>query len=492
VLVGAVADSGDSALAFPADLSTIAGGFFFKAPTDDGTNATPNDEAGVWFIDPRGTVMAPGLTLPALPAGWVYEGWGVTQGTPLTTGRFTTASGADLASPYSDGGPPFPGEDFLVDLPAAVTTAVDLTDGASTIVVSVEPDLNGADPTGDGPFAIKPLALMIPMNHPVATYTELGAGPVLTVSGTLSYALVTNDEAGIWFLEMGSNGPMVGLTLPVLPDGWIYEGWAVTQGTPLTTGRFSDPALADLASPYSDGGPPFPGEDFLTDLPDGVTPPVNLVDGSSLAVISVEPNLDGVDPTGDAPFAIKPLAIMIPMDHPTATFTMLGEGPVLTVSGVLTVTANVTNVPNDEAGVWFLAMGADGPRASLSLPTLPDGWVYEGWAVTQDTPLSTGRFTSASGADVGALYSTGGPPFPGEDLLTNLPSGVTPPVDLTDGSSTIVISVEPDLAGVDPTGDGPFAIKPLALAIAADHPTATSTELGEGPSLAPTGGVTVK
>ena len=126
---------------------------------------------------------------------------------------------------------------------------------------------------------------------------------------------------------------IAGLDLPILPDGWVYEGWGVTQGTPLSTGRFTDPAAADDASPFSDGGPAFPGEDFLTDLPDGVTPPVDLADGSSLIVVSVEPDLAGIDPTGSGPFALKPLALEVPEDHGTATFTDLGAGPQIAVTG---------------------------------------------------------------------------------------------------------------------------------------------------------------
>ena len=103
-------------LAFPIDLTGAAGSFILATPTDaDATNET----AGVWFLDPA---AGPGasLDLPTLPSGWVFEGWGVTQGLPLTTGKFTSVSGADLSSPFSgpNPGPPFPGEDFLATCPA--------------------------------------------------------------------------------------------------------------------------------------------------------------------------------------------------------------------------------------------------------------------------------------------------------------------------------------------------------------------------------------
>jgi len=149
-----------AALRLPIDLSRTAGSFILATPTDDDP---ANGTAGVWFLDPAGG-PGPSLRLPEPPAGWVFEGWGVTQGTPLSTGRFTSAAGSDLASPFSgpNPGPPFPGEDFVARLPAGVVAPVNLADGRSTVVITVEPDIGGQDPTGDGPFSIKPLAAAVP------------------------------------------------------------------------------------------------------------------------------------------------------------------------------------------------------------------------------------------------------------------------------------------------------------------------------------------
>jgi hypothetical protein len=149
-----------AALRFPIDLRRAAGSFILATPTDDDP---ANGTAGVWFLDPAGG-PGPSLTLPRPPAGWVFEGWGVTQGAPLTTGRFTSVTGPDLASPFSgpNPGPPFPGEDFVARLPAGVVPPVNLADGHSTVVITVEPDIGGHDPTGAGPFAIKPLTGAVP------------------------------------------------------------------------------------------------------------------------------------------------------------------------------------------------------------------------------------------------------------------------------------------------------------------------------------------
>jgi hypothetical protein len=151
--------SGQSArLAFPINLSRIAGTFLLATPTDDDDT---DETAGIWFLTPA---MKASLSLPTAPAGWVWEGWGVTQETPLTTGRFAKPTGKDRSAPFSGPkpGPPFPGEDFLGRLPSGVSAPVDLADGSSQVVITLEPDLRGKDPTGPEPFSIKPLVGKVP------------------------------------------------------------------------------------------------------------------------------------------------------------------------------------------------------------------------------------------------------------------------------------------------------------------------------------------
>jgi anti-sigma-K factor RskA len=145
-------------LSFPLNLSRLSGSFLLATPTDDDDS---NETAGIWFLT---TAMQASLRLPPAPAGWAWEGWGVTQETPLTTGRFAKAAGADRSAPFSGPkpGPPFPGEDFLRRLPNGVSAPVDLADGSSMVVLTLEPDLAGKDPTGAAPFSIKPLVGRVP------------------------------------------------------------------------------------------------------------------------------------------------------------------------------------------------------------------------------------------------------------------------------------------------------------------------------------------
>jgi hypothetical protein len=177
---------GDSArLRFPVDLSSAAGSFILATPTDDDSG---NETAGVWFLDPD-PAPAPSLQLPELPDGWVWEGWGVTQGDPLSSGRFTSVAGPDESSQFSGPlpGPPFPGEDFVANLPGGVASPVDLADGTSMIVLTIEPDMDGADPTGDGPFSIKPLARAVPADAVDHSSIELMRDLSTVPKATASY-----------------------------------------------------------------------------------------------------------------------------------------------------------------------------------------------------------------------------------------------------------------------------------------------------------------
>ena len=142
---------------------------------------------------------------------------------------------------------------------------------------------------------------------------------------------------------------------------------------------------------------------------------------------------------------------------------------------------------NEESGVWFLDISSGSPVAGLLLPTLPEGWAYEGWAVIDGTPISTETFIFALGSDNSGVYNgqVAGPPFPGEDFLNNAPEGLSFPVDLS--SKTVVISVEP----VPDNSAAPFALKPLVSQVASDVMTHTFQDMGNNAvATNPTGSVT--
>jgi hypothetical protein len=121
---------------------------------DNNAAANPTGAVTITFNGPSA-----GLTLPTLPAGWKYEGWTVINGMPVTTGTFLSTTAVDDADPYSSTmpGPPFPGEDFLVNAPAGLIFPTDIAGGVAVISIEPSPD-NSADP-----FTLKPLVGNIPV-----------------------------------------------------------------------------------------------------------------------------------------------------------------------------------------------------------------------------------------------------------------------------------------------------------------------------------------
>jgi hypothetical protein len=250
--------------------------------------------------------------------------------------------------------------------------------------------------------------------------------------------------------------------------GAFYEVWVIIGDKKRSAGSFNVDEEGDFVDGFG-----HPARFFSARNParaDGI-------------VVTVEPLPDPhPGPSGIAILAGTPRQNRTAKLRFPATFKEAGGSFIL-------ATPTSASMTDETAGVWFLDPA--GPDPSLDVPTLPEGWVFEGWAVTQSVPVSTGRFTSPSGADLSDQFSgpLPAPPFPGEDLLMNLPGGVTPPVDLADGASTIVLTVEPDLGGTDPTGDGPFSIKPLLVGVPSGAETHTSIGLERDLSTVPRGTV---
>jgi hypothetical protein len=230
----------------------------------------------------------------------VYEGWIMVDGSPKSTGTFTVDTSGNLSQ-----------------------TSFELNESelnsATTFILTIEPN---PDPSSD-PSDIHLIAgdfnggnASLTVNHPAALGNDFMNIAGKYILATPTNGRDTNENSGIWFLDLSSGSPTVGLNLPILPSGWKYEGWTVIDGVPVTTGTFLMTDVVDDYDPYSGNmtGPSFPGEDFLINPPTGLTFPTNIAGG--MAVISIEPSPDN----NPNPFTLKPLAKMIPSnakDHTT-------------------------------------------------------------------------------------------------------------------------------------------------------------------------------
>ena len=250
--------------------------------------------------------------LEELGSDFVYEGWLIVNGSPVSTGTFTSVS-----------------------FPQSFTVGINDLNTATKFVLSIEPAVD-PDPA---PAATKLLAGDFSGNSASITSTGI-VGDFSDSWGKYILATPTdandsNEASGVWFLDNTSGSPAVGLGLPTLTDGWKYEGWVVLNGTPVSTGTFTDPESADdnaASSPYKGkvgNGPGFPGEDYVMGSAAGVNFPTDLK--GATVVVSVEPYPDN----SPAPFALKPLAHVVPANAMNHTVLTMGTGPLTVITGTV-------------------------------------------------------------------------------------------------------------------------------------------------------------
>ncbi|SDW89082.1 hypothetical protein SAMN05444411_102399 [Lutibacter oricola] len=243
--------------------------------------------------------------LEDLGADYEYEGWLILADGPVTTGRFSVDGSGTLSQ-------------------TNFTLNIETLAAAEKFVLTIEPKV-GDDPAPSdvhilaGDFVGNSSALTI--GHGAALGNDFSTASGKYILATPTDSDGTNEKSGVWFLDNSSGSPVAGLNLPTLPAGWKYEGWAVTGGTPLTSGTFTSVTGADEFNDFSGtmGSPPFPGEDFLRNAPSGITFPLDLSGGK--AVISIEPDPDN----SPAPFLLKPLVGDIPTDVMAHTVYTIGQ-----------------------------------------------------------------------------------------------------------------------------------------------------------------------
>lgn len=108
-----------------------------------------------------------------------------------------------------------------------------------------------------------------------------------------------------------------------------------------------------------------------------------------------------------------------------------------------------------DLGLWWFDLDGDMPIQSLFLPPLPQGWLYEGWVVGGEKPLSLGKFSDPARFDTDLAGSAAdeetAPLFPGQDFIE-------PPELLSGFSAMVTVEPQPD-----------YAIAPFAIEILFDQ-----------------------
>lgn len=237
-----------------------------------------------------------------------YELWQVNRNQKISLGKFNINEQGQVIDLYN-----LVIEDNEFDL-VLIDTGIDIIQGFQ---VSIE--FNPDDNLDCSPIII--------VSGKINQKREAGLQYITNLEGTKGSFMLgtptdgnkyTNEDAGIWFVYEVKNNQIPSLDLPVLSEGWVYESWIFYENNFISMGKFSDPGVADASAEFSGKRNilTFPGEDFLyrptsdyfLDLP------FELNNGSTQVFISMEPEMDGVDPTGTSPFSIQFLNAKIEKD----------------------------------------------------------------------------------------------------------------------------------------------------------------------------------
>lgn len=242
--------------------------------------------------------------LKPLEQGFNYQAWAIQNYYVYPLGIFNFNEAGEMVNVARDS---ILSGEFAVNLPP---------DEITDIVISIEArDVMATTPAYTlilgGEVSEGQVALTVGNQLGIGVSFEGAAGKYILATPTDGAA--TNENSGIWFLDLSTGVSLNGFNLPELPAGWNYEGWVLVGDTYLSTGKFSQFSSVDESSDYSGSvaGPPFPGEDFLQNAPEGVSFPLDLAGAS--VMITVEP-WNEYDDNEEKPFFLKVLAANIPPD----------------------------------------------------------------------------------------------------------------------------------------------------------------------------------
>ncbi len=259
--------------------------------------------------------------LPPLQDGFTYQAWAKVGFETFPTDRFNVAENGSFVNAAGQ---------FIQN---ALVFAVDVA-AADEVFITIEDKRDSDDaPSGTvilGGTVSGSVATLTPTD-PIALDASFAG-----LTGTFmvmhhSDFVAGSETSGLWFTNGSQGSPTAGLSLPALPDGWIYEGWLDTGAALISTGTFRSGSAADTASPYSSTDTPlFPGEDFLENAPTGVTFPLNPAGATARVTIEPFPD-DTVDPYGffimsgsvpSSPTAGTPYPLGADIQMPSGTATL--------------------------------------------------------------------------------------------------------------------------------------------------------------------------
>ena len=262
-----------------------------------------------------------------------------------------------------------------------------------------------------------------------------------------------------------------------------YEGWAVVNGLPVSTGKFIVDGAFSPARVTN-----LNGHRVYGTVAGATFGPAATGLGSAFPFITSATHFFvTIEPEGDADGA--------PSGNVIIAGEIIGESGALSFAGDLAVGTpansdlsvasgdcsliNPTGGGIDANGVWFSAQAAVPGSTGISLSPAAGSWTYEGWVIDPGTGdrHSTGKFRATGRFDIDAQaaptrgVASIGLLDPGQDFVNAATIGATQATDLVDGSWRVFITVEPSADNAA----GPF---PLRI-FDADIPT-TAIDPGNG------------
>lgn len=215
--------------------------------------------------------------------------------------------------------------------------------------------------------------------------------------------------------------------LPDSGDDFDYYMWLVSGGVNIRLGSFE----------VENGLP----SQTLWQLGD-----LNILENASNILVSMSP--EGIEPTSPDKM------VMLSGDFgsltensgslSTAPMSTEGNGFSGSTGEYLLATPTTSTMSEERSGIWFGNNSTGSVEPGLNLPTLTDGWVYQGWVnLGSGLVLRTGKFYQADSSDLEKIYggSLDGFNVPGEDFNQNLPMMGNPP---TLSGNEVWLTVQPD------------------------------------------------